>query len=138
RPQWLALLALLPVWIWWARPRASWGLLVAEWPAGERFAIRRWAASALEAAPLLLRAAAATAVVVALARPQLVRTWEEPVPGSVGVAFAIDLSTSMWAQDMAERQTRLQVAKATVLRFLEGAAGDDVGLVSFAGEAHVR
>ena len=38
---------------------------------------------------------------------------------------------------MAERTTRLQVAKATVRRFLEQ-RNDDVGLVAFAGEALIR
>jgi Ca-activated chloride channel family protein len=74
----------------------------------------------------------------ALAQPRLVRPYEEPVAEGVAVAVAIDLSTSMWAQDMAEQTTRLQAAKATVQRFLSARVRDDVGLVSFAGEAHVR
>jgi Ca-activated chloride channel family protein len=53
------------------------------------------------------------------------------------IAIALDLSTSMWAEDMAARQSRLDVAKATVLRFIENRS-DDIGLVSFAGEALTR
>ncbi len=99
--------------------------------------LRRWLAGMVEGLPKLLRTAALTCLVVALARPQLVNTFEEPVTEGVGIAFAIDLSTSMWAEDMAERTTRLEAAKSTVLRFLE-ARTDDVALVSFAGEALTR
>jgi Ca-activated chloride channel family protein len=86
---------------------------------------------------------ALAALIVAVARPQLVRTYEEPLTEGVGIAIAIDLSTSMWALDMSEQRgnnaTRLQAAKETVLRFLAARdADDDVGLVTFAGEAHVR
>ena len=55
----------------------------------------------------------------------------------VGIAIAIDLSTSMWAQDMARGTSRLDAAKATIRAFL-ASRSDDVGLVSFAGEALTR
>ena len=84
-----------------------------------------------------MRLAALGFLVLALCQPRIVRTLEEPLTEGVGIAFAIDLSTSMWAADMAERTTRLQAAKATVLRFLENRE-DDVGLVSFAGESLIR
>ena len=84
-----------------------------------------------------MRLAALGFLVLALCQPRIVRILEEPLTEGVGIAFAIDLSTSMWAGDMAERTTRLQAAKATVLRFLENRE-DDVGLVSFAGESLIR
>jgi Ca-activated chloride channel family protein len=59
------------------------------------------------------------------------------VTEGVGIAIALDLSTSMWAQDMAMGSSRLDVAKATVRMFL-ATRTDDVGLVSFAGEALTR
>jgi Ca-activated chloride channel family protein len=59
------------------------------------------------------------------------------VEQGVAIAIAIDLSTSMWAEDMATDTSRLDVAKATVSRFLE-VRSDDVGLVAFGGEAMVR
>jgi Ca-activated chloride channel family protein len=55
----------------------------------------------------------------------------------VGIAIAMDLSTSMWAEDMAARQSRLDVAKSTVLTFIDNRS-DDIGLVAFAGEALTR
>jgi Ca-activated chloride channel family protein len=143
RPWALWLLALLPLWLWYVRPRSTWGLLVARGDAARGASLSRLVGAAVEAAPRMLRALAAAAIVVAVARPQLVRTYEEPMARGVGIAVAIDLSTSMWALDMGEprgdQATRLQAAKETVQRFLVARdPDDDVGLVTFAGEAHVR
>jgi Ca-activated chloride channel family protein len=116
---------------------------VARGEAARGAALRRWLGAALEATPRLLRASAAAALIVAMSRPQIVRTYEEPVEEDVGIVVAIDLSTSMWALDLSEPtgdpQTRLGVAKETVQRFLVARDPDDeVGLVTFAGEALVR
>ena len=43
----------------------------------------------------------------------------------------------MWAQDMARGTSRLDAAKSTVRSFLADRT-DDVGLISFAGEALTR
>jgi Ca-activated chloride channel family protein len=139
RPWALWLLAALPLWLWYVRPRSTWGLLVARGDAARGASLSRWIGAAVEAAPRMLRTLAAAAVIMAMARPQLVRTYEEPVAQGVGIAIAIDLSTSMWALDMGDQATRLQAAKETVQRFLVARdPDDDVGLVTFAGEAHVR
>jgi len=138
RPAWLLLLLALPAWWWWVRPPARWGLLVARGEEAAGVALHRRLATLLESAPKLLRAGAAACLIVALAEPRLVRTYEERIERGVAIAVAIDLSTSMWAQDMAEATTRLQAAKAAARGFLERRELDDVGLVTFAGEAHVR
>ncbi|MEE3137521.1 MAG: VWA domain-containing protein, partial [Gemmatimonadota bacterium] len=137
QPSFLALLSLLPVWWWWVRPKGLAGLLIARGEPAEALALRGWRARTLETLPSAMRLAALGFLVLALCQPRIVRILEEPLTEGVGIAFAIDLSTSMWAGDMAERTTRLQAAKATVLRFLENRE-DDVGLVSFAGESLIR
>ena len=137
QPSFLALLALLPAWWWWVRPKGLAGLLIARGEPAEALALRGWKARMLETLPNAMRLAALGFLVLALCQPRIVRTLEEPLTEGVGIAFAIDLSTSMWAADMAERTSRLQAAKATVLRFLENRE-DDVGLVSFAGESLIR
>ncbi|HSH76794.1 MAG TPA: VWA domain-containing protein [Longimicrobiales bacterium] len=138
RPAWLLLLLLLPAWWFWVLPRGRWGLLVPRSQEAEPVSLARWLGATVEGAPRLLRATAVASLVVALAEPRLIRTYQEEVSEGVAVALAIDLSTSMWAQDMAEQTTRLEAAKTTVQRFLASRERDDVGLVSFAGEAHVR
>ena len=84
-----------------------------------------------------LRAAALACLVVALAHPRLITAYEEPVEGGTGIVVAVDLSTSMWADDMEGSATRLEAAKAAARRFVAG-RDDAVGLVTFAGEALTR
>jgi Ca-activated chloride channel family protein len=136
-PGWLAALALAPLWWMWLSPGRTAGLTLAyaddaQHPTGGR--VRR---HPLDAVPTLFRTLALACLLVALSQPRLVRVLEEPVTEGVGIAIALDLSTSMWAQDMAMGSSRLDVAKATVRRFL-ATRTDDVGLVSFAGEALTR
>lgn len=137
QPGFLVLLSLLPAWWWWVRPKGLAGLLIARGEPAEALALLGWRARTLETLPSAMRLTALGFLILALCQPRIVRILEEPLTEGVGVAFAIDLSTSMWAEDMAERTTRLQAAKATVLRFLENRE-DDVGLVSFAGESLIR
>jgi Ca-activated chloride channel family protein len=137
RPVWLLLLALIPVWHWWIRPRDRWGLLVARGEDARTVSIRDWVGRTLEIAPRALRSGGVACLILVLTQPQLVTTYEEPVTEGVAIAVAIDLSTSMGAQDMAQGTSRIEVAKRTVLEFLEDRT-DDVGIVSFGGEALTR
>ena len=133
-PLWLWLAAVLPAIAWWLAPRQASGIILAQ--AGDEGAapVRK---NVLEMLPLALRLGALAALIVAMAGPQMVRVYEDPQVEGVGIALAIDLSTSMWAEDMGARQSRLAVAKTTALRFID-ARTDDIGLVSFAGEAFTR
>jgi len=133
-PVWLWLaVALVPLG-WWLMPRRTSGIIIAR--AEEPVDVRRQL-GILETLPLMLRLGAMAALVIALAGPQMVRVYDEPQVEGVGIALALDLSTSMWAEDMGARQSRLEVAKTTALRFID-ARTDDIGLVSFAGEAFAR
>ncbi len=135
QPGWLWILVALPALAWWLRPRRAQGVVVAQSPlsVGGTTPIL----ALIDATPLILRLAAMGAVVVALAGPQLVEVHEEPRVEGVGIALALDLSTSMWAEDMGARRSRLDVAKGAALQFIE-ARSDDIGLVAFAGEAFAR
>ena len=137
QPGWLILLATVVVWAWWVTPKGRGAMLVARGTEAKRVSLRAWIGRVLELTPLLLRGVGVTAVIVALAQPQLIETFEEPVAEGVGIAVAIDLSTSMGARDMSRRGSRMQAAKQTILEFLEGRT-DDVGVVSFGGEALTR
>ncbi len=139
RPGWLWLLAALPIWWWFVLPRSTSGLLVARGDAAAAVSVGWLWATTVEGAPRVLRACAAACLIASLAGPQLVRTVREERTEGVGIAVAMDLSTSMWALDMGGQTTRLQIAKEAAQRFVAGrAATDEIGLVSFAGESHVR
>lgn len=137
QPGWLILLATVPVWVWWVTPKGSGAMLVASGTEAKRVSIRAWIGRALELAPLLLRGLGVTAIIVGLAQPQVIETFEEPVAEGVGIAVAIDLSSSMGARDLSRRASRMQAAKLTILGFL-GDRTDDVGVISFGGEALTR
>ncbi|MDE0074479.1 MAG: VWA domain-containing protein [Gammaproteobacteria bacterium] len=135
RPEWLVLLALVPLWLWWLRPRRTSGMLFASAGSVRLRGSRLWAV--VDAIPRGLRAAALACLIVALAHPRLITAHEEPVEGGRGIVVAVDLSTSMWADDMEGSATRLEAAKAAARRFVAG-RDDAIGLVTFAGEALTR
>ena len=134
-PEWLVLIALVPFWLWWIRPRRASGLLLAS--AGSVRLRGSWLRAGVDALPRALRAAALACLIVALAHPRLMRAHEEPIEGGTGIVVAVDLSTSMWADDMDGSATRLEAAKAAAKRFVAG-RDDAIGLVTFAGEALTR
>lgn len=135
RPEWLVLLALVPLWLWWLRPRPTSGLLFASAGSVRLRGSRLWAV--VDVLPRGLRAAALACLIVALAHPRLITAHEEPVESGTGIVVAVDLSTSMWADDMEGSATRLEAAKAAARRFVAG-RDDAIGLVTFAGEALTR
>ncbi|GAA4012272.1 VWA domain-containing protein [Hymenobacter fastidiosus] len=72
--------------------------------------------------------------IVALARPQ--RTDERVVQSGAGIdiLLLLDVSGSMELQDL--RPNRLEAAKRVAREFIDGRAGDRIGLVVFAGDAY--
>lgn len=89
---------------------------------------------ALAHAPLLLRTATLLLLVLALARPRTVAAVVEEPPPGIPIVVAIDVSSSMLAQDFRPRD-RLEVAKETVAAFVEARPHDPIGIVAFAAEA---
>jgi Ca-activated chloride channel homolog len=73
---------------------------------------------------------------IALARPR----WGEDTQVSFSqtreVMIALDLSRSMWTEDVGT--SRLDLAKQTVEKLLNGLKGESVGLIVFAGTAFVQ
>jgi Ca-activated chloride channel homolog len=128
-----ALLGILPVvgWLLWRRRRRPPALLharsalLAEGPRRGR-----WTARAL----VLLRATALLALVVAIARPRTGARIETLRGDGISIVIAMDISSSMLAEDF-QPANRLQVAKETAKEFIAAREADQVGLVSFAGEA---
>lgn len=80
------------------------------------------------------RTAALGLTALALASPvRLIERIEERSEG-VTIMLAFDISSSMLAEDF-RPQNRISVARREVARFVQGRAGDRIGLVAFAGEA---
>ena len=85
---------------------------------------------------LVLRVAALTAFVVALARPQIVRASVESVAEGIDVVLVLDTSGSMSERGFAG-STKIDAVKRVVNDFLGGLRNDRVGIVIFSGEAIV-
>ncbi len=83
-----------------------------------------------------LRALALTALIVAFARPQSGVTAENVTTEGIDIVLALDLSSSMLAEDL--EPNRLAAAKQVAADFVRGRRNDRIGLVVFAGDAFTQ
>jgi Ca-activated chloride channel family protein len=88
------------------------------------------------AAPILL-ALSGTALIVALARPQTGVSRVEVKSEGIDIVLVLDISGSMRAEDM-KPDNRLTAAKQVAKEFVEGRAGDRIGMVVFSGGAYTQ
>lgn len=132
----LGLLALLGIPLSWMaarrRPRIA-------WPTFDGFRDAPKArAGGLCHLPPLLRSAAIACLAVALARPQAIAGRQRIAARGVAIEALLDRSASMTTPDFPSTRgtaTRLDTARATLARFIEGRPDDLIGLVAFAGIA---
>jgi Ca-activated chloride channel family protein len=75
-------------------------------------------------------------LIVAMADPQIGQTVEEVKREGVDIIVALDVSMSMMAEDISPN--RLEKAKYEVSKLIDILEGDRIGLVAFAGMAHVQ
>lgn len=86
--------------------------------------------------PMLLRCAAFVMLVIALARPQTRNAWDEKTVEGIDIMLAMDVSTSMLAEDL--KPNRIEAAKAKASEFIADRPNDNIGLTIFAGEAFTQ
>ena len=90
---------------------------------------------------LILRCAAMSLLIMALARPQSGTTSTEIITEGVDIMLCLDTSGSMNALDFQlenKRVNRLQVVKKVVDEFIRGRQNDRIGMVVFAEEAFTQ
>ena len=85
---------------------------------------------------MLLRLTAFTFLVLALARPQTSNSWKNRQTEGIDIMLAIDVSTSMLAEDL--KPNRIEAAKKVAVEFINGRPNDNIGLTLFAGEAYTQ
>jgi Ca-activated chloride channel family protein len=83
-----------------------------------------------------LRIVALTAFIVAFARPQTGVTAENVTTQGIDIVLALDLSSSMLAEDL--QPNRIEAAKQVAADFVSGRRNDRIGLVVFAGDAFTQ
>lgn len=86
--------------------------------------------------PFVLRLAAITAIVFALARPQSTDNQSDKNVEGINIVMAMDISESMNAEDL--KPTRLEAAKNVGKEFIMSRPNDNIGLVVFAGESFTQ
>ncbi len=87
--------------------------------------------------PRLLQIGGVLLLVVALARPA-VRTPLARRTQGIDILLCMDVSSSMTADDMDTRRSRLEVAKSAAARFVAQRRDDRIGLVTFARYPELR
>ena len=133
-PLWLLALGAVPLLIWLRGQRRVPVLLVpfaAAWHRPSLVAPSRW--------PIGLGLAGLILLIGALARPQKVEDKREVRSEGYDIMLAIDLSTSMRAEDFekdGERINRLQAIKPVIQAFIERRPTDRIGIVLFSGRAY--
>ena len=86
--------------------------------------------------PFVLRCAALSLIVVAIARPQSAEHYTNTTTEGIDIVMAVDVSTSMLAKDFIP--DRLSVAKEVASEFIGDRTGDRIGIVVFAGESFTQ
>lgn len=86
--------------------------------------------------PFLLRVISIALIIVVIARPQSVNSWEETESQGIDIVLALDVSGSMLSQDL--QPDRLQAAKKVAAEFVTDRKNDNIGLVVFAGESFTQ
>ncbi|MDD6894479.1 MAG: VWA domain-containing protein [Prevotellaceae bacterium] len=100
-----------------------------------RYAPKSWKVR-LMPLQMLLRLLAFTMLVVALARPQTSNSWKNRQTEGIDIMLAIDVSTSMLAEDL--KPNRIEAAKMVAAEFISGRPDDNIGLAIFAGESFTQ
>ena len=136
-PYYLLLLLLLPPLVWWYATRAERRLGAMRYSAVDRLLradrrrTGRW-----RHVPFGLRLLALALLLVAFARPQTGVTAENVATDGIDIVLALDLSSSMLAEDL--EPNRIGAARQVAADFVRGRLNDRIGLVVFAGEAFTQ
>lgn len=86
--------------------------------------------------PFVLRLLALSMLIVVIARPQTTDNWQNTEIEGIDIMMAVDISTSMLAQDL--KPDRIEAAKEVAAEFINGRPNDNIGLTVFAGESFTQ
>jgi len=75
-------------------------------------------------------------LIIVFVRPQSTNKWEDTTTEGIDIAMAVDVSTSMLAEDF--KPNRLEASKDVAIKFISGRENDRIGLVVFSGESFTQ
>ena len=133
----LVLLLVIPLLIFWMyRGRSRRGASLRFSHLGFVKTVRKPGAAQSRMILYFLRMLALGLFIVAFARPQSGIRGEEVITQGVDIILAIDVSSSMLAEDI--KPNRVEAAKGVASAFIEGRKNDRIGMVVFAGDAYTQ
>lgn len=100
-----------------------------------KFAPRSWKVILMPVL-FIFRIIAFVLLVIILTRPQTRNSWENQTREGIDIMLAMDISTSMLAEDL--KPNRMEAAKKVAAEFIIGRPDDNIGLSIFAGEAFTQ
>lgn len=137
-PWWLLLLAVLPLHLWWHIRATGIHRAVLRLPSAS--SVKRFPPSLrtrLRHSVVVLQLLGAFVLIIAQARPRSGRVEERVMSEGVDIMIALDVSGSMQAFDMGNRE-RIDVAREVTGEFVENRTSDRIGLVVFAGQSYTQ
>lgn len=139
-PLLLCLILLIPLYLWYKTRRSRGGAIL--YSSIEQ--VKKLKPSntiKLRQLPAYLRSFALFLIVISLARPQKgIEHTKIPTEG-IDIVLALDVSTSMLAEDFTlngKRANRLAAVKPIVREFIQGRSNDRIGMVVFAGRPYTQ
>ena len=137
-PQFLALLVLLPLLIWRHFKTFKTGAATLRFSTLNLFKSLPRPSSYWSRHLLFgIRTLALALAIIALARPQSGYTEEEVTTEGIDVVLAVDISSSMRAEDF-KPKNRLEAAKQVAEDFIHGRKSDRIGMVVFAARSFTQ
>jgi len=137
QPEWFVLLILVPIWgawDWWRSYRRRTGMVFSDVLPAMAAPKSFW--TRVRYMPVILRMAALSLGILALARPQDRNVIQERFAEGVDITLVLDTSTSMRAQDFSPN--RFEAAREVAAEFIRSRTSDRVGLVVFAAKAYTQ
>jgi Ca-activated chloride channel family protein len=139
QPEWLWLLALLPIVLLWRGRRGPVAAVEYSDVSLAREVARR-GRSRIGVLTWLLPILAAVLMIVGLARPQRAHGRTEVTANGIDIVLDLDVSGSMQALDFEvdnRRVNRIAVVKTVVSRFIDERPDDRIGIIAFAGAPYL-
>lgn len=132
----LLLLLLLPYFIWYVRFRKRTEATMTLSDTWMLKGMPKTLRQRLSWLPMALRCLTLVFIVIALCRPQTHNAWDEKTVEGIDIMLAMDVSTSMLAEDL--KPNRIEAAKNVASAFISDRQNDNIGLTIFAGEAFTQ
>ena len=139
QPEWLWLLALLPLAMIWRGRRGPVAAIEFS-DVGLAREVSRRSRSRIGGWVWLLPLLAAALMIVGLARPQRGNSRTEVTANGIDIVLGLDVSGSMQALDFlvdGHRVNRIEVVKSVVSKFIEERPNDRIGLIAFAAAPYL-